>query len=229
MASDDLDAFSAQYARAREGNQSEKNPKGCLRVLTAALKGYGCGGDVDGLRAYVRSDAFMASFNGLDAERRQTAMRSFRQAEALCEANQNEKSAKGCLRVLTAALMGYARKGDVDGLRAYARSDAFMASFNSLDPEWRQTATRSFGRAEALCEARAPHPLVRPQPIDARRAQKANWSDPARRAQLAEAYAVAGGDHEKAARILGVPPGSARLAKKRYLDASAQVQLTLSL
>jgi hypothetical protein len=118
--------------------------------------------------------------------------------------------------------MGYARRGDVDGLRAYVRSDAFIASFNGLDPERRQTAMRSFGRAEALCEARAPHPLVHPQPIDARRAQKANWSDPARSAKLAEAYAVAGGDHEKAARLLGVSPGSARLAKKRYLDAHAR-------
>ena len=40
------------------------------------------------------------------------------------------------------------------------------------------------------------------------------------RAKLANAYIRAGGDDEKAARILGTA-GSARLAKKRYLDASA--------
>ncbi len=200
-----------------------------MRVLTAALTGYAGRGDVDGLGAYVCSDAFMASFNGLDPERRQTAMRSFGKADALCEPNRNEKSPQGCLRLITAALMGYARNGDIDGLRAYVRSDAFKASFNGLDPELRQTAMRSFGMADALCEARARHPLVHPKPIDARRAQKVNWSDPARRAKLAEVYAVTGDDHEKAARILGVSPGSARLAKKRYLDASAQDQLTLSL
>ena len=38
------------------------------------------------------------------------------------------------------------------------------------------------------------------------------------RAKLANAYVRAGGDDEKAARILGVTVGSARLAKKRYLD-----------
>ena len=34
------------------------------------------------------------------------------------------------------------------------------------------------------------------------------------------AYVQAGGDNEKAARILGVTVGSARLAKRRHLDAS---------
>jgi hypothetical protein len=41
------------------------------------------------------------------------------------------------------------------------------------------------------------------------------------RAKLADAYAVAGGDDEKAARILGVSLGSARLARKRHLDPAA--------
>jgi len=63
-------------------------------------------------------------------------------------------------------------------------------------------------------------PLVRPGPIHAKRAQKANWSDPAMRAKLAGAYAMAGDDDEKAARILGVSLGSARLAKKRHLAGS---------
>jgi hypothetical protein len=64
---------------------------------------------------------------------------------------------------------------------------------------------------------RARQPLIKPRPIDARRAQKANWSDPAMRARLEAAYSRAGGDDEKAARILGVTLGSARLAKKRHL------------
>jgi len=41
------------------------------------------------------------------------------------------------------------------------------------------------------------------------------------RSLLANAYAVAGGYDEKAARILGVGLGSARLAKKWHLDAAA--------
>jgi hypothetical protein len=45
--------------------------------------------------------------------------------------------------------------------------------------------------------------------------QKTNWSDPAMRARLAEAYAVAGGDDEKAAHPRR-ESGSARLAKRRH-------------
>jgi hypothetical protein len=129
---------------------------------------------------------------------------------------------RGCLQVITTALKRLARNGDVEGFRAYVRSNSFLADFAGLEPERRQSALRAYARAETLCEAKAPHRLIRPKRIDARRVQKASWSDPARRAKLAEAYAVAGGDHEKAARILGVSPGSARLAKKRYLDANAR-------
>ena len=72
-----------------------------------------------------------------------------------------------------------------------------------------------------LCEANAPHRLAKPKPIHAKRAQKVSWGDPAMRAKLATAYARAGGDDEKAARILGVTLGSARLAKRRHLGAPA--------
>ena len=72
---------------------------------------------------------------------------------------------------------------------------------------------RSYATAEALSEAMAPRRLVKPKPIHAKRAQKASWGDPAMRARLASAYARAGGDDEKAARLLGVTLGSARLAK----------------
>ena len=126
----------------------------------------------------------------------------------------------GFLQSLTTALKRLARKGDVEGLRAYVRSEAFLRAFNGLDPRRRSTAMRSYAKAEAFCEAKTRHPLVKPGPIDAPRTQKANWSDPTKLARLAEAYAVTGGDDEKAARILGVSLGSARLAKKRHLDAS---------
>jgi len=118
-------------------------------------------------------------------------------------------------------MMGYARLGDVDGLRAYLSSDAFVDLFMGVDPGRRQTVLRSYSKAEVLCEAKARHPLVHAKPIDMGRAQKTDRSDPARRAKLFEAYAVAGGDHEKAARILGVTPGSARHAKKRYLERAS--------
>ena len=64
-----------------------------------------------------------------------------------------------------------------------------------------------------------PHRLVKPKPIHAKRAHKTSWDNPVMRAKLANAYVRAGGDDEKAARILGVTIGSARLAKKRYLGA----------
>jgi hypothetical protein len=61
--------------------------------------------------------------------------------------------------------------------------------------------------------------LVKPKPIHSKRAQKTSWSDPVMLAKLANAFVRAGGDYEKAARILGVTVGSARLAKRRHLDA----------
>ena len=76
----------------------------------------------------------------------------------------------------------------------------------------------SYAKAEAFCEAKTRHPLVKPGPIDARRAQKANWSDPAMRSKLADAHAMARGDDEKAARILGVSLGSNTMAAPAVLS-----------
>src|SRR5262249_40413554 len=127
---------------------------------------------------------------------------------------------KGCLRTLTQTLMRLARRGDVEALRDYLSGDSFLAAFSGLDPNRRQSAMRCYGRAEALCEARTRHPLAKPGPIDAKRVRKSNWSA-AMRAKLARAYAVASGDDEKAARILGVSLGAARLAKRRYLGGAS--------
>jgi hypothetical protein len=99
---------------------------------------------------------------------------------------------RGCLQSITTALKRLARYGDVEGFRAYVRSDAFLAAFNGLDPERRQSAMRSYAEAETLCETKARRPLVKPKPIDAKRAQKVNWGDPVMRAKLANAYARAG-------------------------------------
>jgi hypothetical protein len=127
---------------------------------------------------------------------------------------------RGCLKSISTAFKRLARKGDIDGFRAYVCSDAFLTAFNGLDPERRQSAMRSYLKAEALCEAKAPRPLAKPKPIDAKRVEKVSWGDPAMRAKLADAYTRAGGDDESAARILGVSLGSARLAKKRHLNAA---------
>jgi hypothetical protein len=116
--------------------------------------------------------------------------------------------------------MRLARHGDVEGFRAYVRSDAFLAAFSGLHPGRRQSAMRCYGKAEALCEAKARHPLVQPRSIDAKRAHKADWSDPVMRAKLAAACAAAGADDERAARMLRVSLGSLRQARKRHLDAA---------
>jgi hypothetical protein len=123
---------------------------------------------------------------------------------------------KGCLRVLTATLMRLARRGDAEGIRSYLSSDEFLAAFIGLDPGRRQSVMHCYGKAHALCEANARHPLVSPRPIDAKRSQKASWGDP-QIARLADAYAHTRGDDEQAARLLGVSRGSARLAKRRHL------------
>jgi len=58
--------------------------------------------------------------------------------------------------------------------------------------------------------------MVRPGPIHAKWAQKADWGDSVIRAKLAGAYAMARDDDEKA-RILGVSLGSPSACKKRRL------------
>ena len=129
------------------------------------------------------------------------------------------RTPRGCLRRLTAKMMRLARDGDAEGLRTYVASDAFLVDFTGLDPSRRQSAMRCHARAEALCERKARHPLVQPGPIDAKRSQKVNWRDPVMRANLVAACAAAGGDDERAARLLHVTLGSVRLAKKRHLPA----------
>jgi hypothetical protein len=128
---------------------------------------------------------------------------------------------RGCLKSITTAFKRLGRAGDVEGLRAYLRSDTFLLAFHGLNPERRQSVMRAHAIAETMCEAKAAHRLVKPKPIHVQRALKTSWSDPLMLAKLANAYLRAGGDDEKAARILGVTVGSARLAKRRHLDAPA--------
>jgi len=129
---------------------------------------------------------------------------------------------KGCLKSISTVFKRLASNGDVEAFRAYVASDAFLNAFAGLDPDRRQSAMRAYAKAEGLCEAKALHPLVKPKGIDAKRAEKVDWSDPVMRTKLADAYARVGGDDEKAARILGVTVGSARLAKKRHLGPAAR-------
>jgi hypothetical protein len=129
---------------------------------------------------------------------------------------------RGCLKSISTIFKRLACNGDVEGFRAYVRSDAFLKAFAGLDPDRRKSAMRAYANAEALCEAKARHPLVQPKGIDAKRSEKVDWSDPVMLGKLADAYARVGGDDEKAARILGVTVGSARLAKNRHLRPAAR-------
>jgi hypothetical protein len=128
---------------------------------------------------------------------------------------------RGSLKSISTALKRLARKGDVEKFRAYIASDAFLIAFNGLDPVRRRSAMCAFATAEALCESKASSPLASPKRIDAKRVDKVSWTDPAMKAKLAAAYADAGDDDEKAARCLGVSPGSARLARRRHLGTGA--------
>jgi hypothetical protein len=131
------------------------------------------------------------------------------------------RTAKGYLQSISTTLKRLAQNGDVDRLGGYVRSDVFLTAPNGLDPERQSSVMRSFVKAEALCEAKARHPLIEPKRIDAKRAEKVAWSNPIMRTKLTSAYARAGGDDEIAARILGVTVGSARLARRRYLSETA--------
>ena len=71
---------------------------------------------------------------------------------------------RGCLKSITTALKRLARNGDVEAFRAYLRSDAFLAAFNGLDPERRQSAMRSYARRKHCVKRMAPYRLVKPKP-----------------------------------------------------------------
>jgi len=70
---------------------------------------------------------------------------------------------RGCLKSISTVLKRLASNGDVEGLRAYVRSDAFLTAFAGLDPDRRRSAMRAYAKAETLCEAKARHPLVKPK------------------------------------------------------------------
>jgi hypothetical protein len=61
------------------------SPRGHLASISRTLKRSARYGDVAGTREYVRGDAFLAAFSGLDPERRQSARLIFAKAHATCE------------------------------------------------------------------------------------------------------------------------------------------------
>src|SRR5262245_54001386 len=109
-------------------------------------------------------------------------------------------SPRGHLSAISTTVKRFARHGDVAGIRAYIRGDAFLRAFNGLDPERRHSAMLVYAKAHAVCEAKARLPLATPIALNARTTGKlANWLNPAMRAKLARAYARTR-DHEEAAR-----------------------------
>ena len=105
-------------------------------------------------------------------------------------------TAKGHLVSIAATLRRLARTGNVEALRAYISSEAFLVAFVGLDATRRGSAMRAYAAAEALSEAKALRPLVRPKTIAAKRAEKTDWRDAAMRKRLADAYARVGDDDE---------------------------------
>ncbi len=120
---------------------------------------------------------------------------------------------KGHLNCAARVLKRLARAGDIDGFRAYVRSDTFGEAMVGVGPTLRQSLLRLHTEYAALCEAYCKLP---PLPKPKRRAT-GRWINPSEQAKLAQAYRAAGNDHEKAGRLLGCTAGAARLARKRYL------------
>lgn len=100
---------------------------------------------------------------------------------------------------------------------AYLASDVFEKRFKAIPPSGRRRAIQVMGEVEILAVR---HDGL-PPPAKPQRRSIPVWSDPAQRQKLADAYLVAGDDHEKAARILGCTAAAARLARKRHLGAHA--------
>lgn len=109
------------------------------------------------------------------------------------------------------AIRRYSIHKDLPGLKSYIRSDEFLTHLTLMPAGTREGIMRSLHRAMARVDAAAPKPQGRGGP--------AKW-DAARIEKLRRAYA-GGKTHEQAAFALGVTPGAARLAHKRYLVAPA--------
>jgi hypothetical protein len=62
------------------------SPRGSLSSISKTLKRFARYGDAASMRAYVRGASFLHAFNGLDPERRHSAMMAYVEALAECEA-----------------------------------------------------------------------------------------------------------------------------------------------
>jgi hypothetical protein len=111
---------------------------------------------------------------------------------------------KGHLQSVTAALARFARNGDVEAFRTYLRSETFLNSFQLV------FCARLAWMGPGLANGLAPE---RRQSVMRAHAKAEALCESKARHPL-------GGDDEKAARILRVSPGSARLAKRRHLDVA---------
>lgn len=130
-------------------------------------------------------------------------------------------ASKDCppLRALSTRLRTEARQGPAK-FQAFLAGSEFHERFNSIPPQHRRRAIQAITEAEAIIHDGLPPP-VKPQRIGDGRLR---WS-PAAIAKLAQAYARAKGDHEKAARIFRCSTGAARLAKRRYIDAVQPINM----
>ncbi len=120
---------------------------------------------------------------------------------------------------LSCRLRRFAKEGPAK-FKWFLATDEFAKRFNEVPPHQRRRAIQAIAEAEAIVHDGLPPP-VKPQRMgDGRR----RWT-PAALARLAQAYAKANGDHEKAARIFRCTTGAARLAKQRYLDVATPLSL----
>ncbi len=120
------------------------------------------------------------------------------------------------LKIFARELTTAAKRGEKTYL-AYLASAAFEKRFKAIPPSGRRRAIQVMGEVELLA---LKHDGL-PPPAKPQRRCVPRWNDPAERQRLALAYAQAKGDHEKAARIMGMTVAAVKLAKQRHLDAHA--------
>ena len=123
-----------------------------------------------------------------------------------------------CASTITARLNKYVRNGDVDGFRAFVDGNEFIQYLAGAGPKFRRGILRAYGKAHEDVERRARYRLVQPRPMGEVRS---DWKAPGMLDRLRAACAKTG-DDEKVGRLLGITTGAARLARKRFLAASAQ-------
>ena len=118
------------------------------------------------------------------------------------------------------ALKRLAKMASLGDMTRYAASQEYVEALQAMTPKQRAEVGKAFGLAWVRCEAKLGPVRLPAKPGTLKRA---NWRDPAMVARFRDAWARTG-TPEGAARLCGITPGAAKVARGRYIAAATPDQ-----